>query len=345
MPFPTWPIMISDMLNGCRVNTGGSYSYSGPVSVNRMCRASSNPNGSFSAADNFFSSTSMDGVRGKRTPHEYFTTYLYWDSRNPACCRMDLNLDGWGGTAENTGGSNTFSYWYSRADVWKVDANHNAGYYSYRLRNNYGGAWAFNGVGQIMWTAAYLWSGYNPGGGVGTVFMWAAPYDGDVYANSPWANRYAIAQYYKRFILYPIYVYQGGGFPASCGFYLSRYRAEWYVHGNDWGWCVGALGIGDRYATPTFMGQTMFSNYDGGFGWYNGSGPFSGNYNQGGNYYIGGVSRDTRLHIEQMGGGDYGYMSGWIFQAIMGLVGFNTSTINNVFATSASGFGFPNQTW
>jgi len=345
MPLPTGTISIDDMRSALRVNTGGSYSYGGPVSVNRMCRAASNPNGSYSAAENFFSTTSMDGVRGKRTMHENDTTYLYWDSRNPACCRMDRNYDGFYDTAEDTGGSNTFSYWYSRADVWKIDANHNAGYYSYRLRRDYGGAWAFNGAGQIMWTAAYLWSGYNPGGGVGTVTMWAAPYDGDVYTGSPWSYIYEIARYYKRFILYPIFVYQGGGYPASYGFYMSRYRCEWYVHGAGWGYCVAAIGIGDRYATPTFMGQSVYNNYEGGYAWYNGSGPFSGNYNSGGNYYIGNVIRDTRLHIEQMGGGDYGYMSGWIFQAVMYFRFFNPAVINNVFATSASGFGFPNQSW
>jgi len=341
MAIPSGQVAISDILYELRVNTGGSYAYYGPVSVNRLCRAASNPNGSYGAADNFFSETSMNGVRGKRTMHEPGTSYLYWDSRNPACCRMDSGYDGWGGTNEQTNGNNTVSYWYSRADVWKIDANHNAGYYSYRLRNNYGGAWGFNGVGQIMWTAAYLSSGYNPGGGNGTVTMWAAPYDADVYANSPWSNRYAIVQYYKRFILYAVYV----GYPASYGFYMSRYRLEWYVHGADWGWCVAAIGIGDRYATPTFMAQSVYDNYNGGYAWYNGSGGFGGNYGSGGNYYIGGVGRDTRLHIQQMGGGDYGYMSGWIFQAVMYFRFFGFGEINNVFATSASGFGFPNQSW
>lgn len=344
MPIPSGTVSIGDLYSYYKVNTGGSYAYYGPGSLMRTARMANNPTGAnLSAATNYRSEVSLAGPRGRTTPFEIDYIYHYWDSRNPACCRMDEGYPGWTDTREQTNGSNTFNYWYGRGDGWKVDASHSAGYTSYRLNRDFGGAWGFNGVGQIMWTAAYIRFGYNSGSGTYTVSMWAAPYDPDVYANSGWSNQYALVQYYKRFILYPVGPQSWGDYSTvSIGFYMSRYRVEWYVHGDNWGYCTGAVAYSDRYAYPTFQAQSGYSNYDLGYGWYNGSGPFFNNFNNGGNVYIGwSRGRPTVAHIEQMGGGDYGYMSGWIFQALYYPYFFGFSQINNLFTATCGSLGHP----
>jgi hypothetical protein len=350
MPLPLTNISMGDLYSYYKVNTGGSYAYYGPGSLVRMLRCANNSTGEYSyenlgAATNYFASVSFDGVRSKSTVFEYYYLYHYWDSRNPACCRMnDGQPPNWSGTREQHN-SETFSYWYGRGDGWKVDASHSAGYYSYRLNRDFGGAWGFDGNGQIMWTAGYVSSGYNSGGGAYTVTMWAAPYDPDVYTNSGWSNRYALAQYYKRLILYPVNpAGWGDNSTATIGFYMSRYRVEWYVHGNDWGYCTGAYAYPyDRYAYPNLQAQSGYSNTDLGYGWWNGSGPFYNNYNNGGNVYIGwSRGRSTVAHIEQMAGGTYGYMSGWIFMALYTPYFMGFSEMNELFRRSANSLGYRN---
>ena len=116
------------------------------------------------------------------------------------------------------------------------------------------------------------------------------------------------------------------------------------MHGNDWGYCTGAYAYPyDRYAYPNLQSQSGYSNYNLGYGWRNGSGPFYNNYNNGGNVYIGDArGRPTVGHIEQMAGGSYGYMSGWIFMALYTPYFMGFSEMNELFRRSANSLGYRN---
>ncbi len=297
MAMPTGQIAMTDMLYQLRVNSGGPYSYGGAVSFGRMMKAGNNPN---TSSESPTAQVSMGGVRGMWTAHDISTTWLYWDARNPACCRRD-----WGYNEYNN--STTSNYWYSRADQWKIDGSHNQG--AGALEPQHGGRWTFNGYSSVMWTAAYIRAAYNSGDIASAVCIWFQPYDSDVYANCCWSNRYAIAQYYKRFIIPAINPQNWGDYSnASTGIYMSRYRIETYVHGYDWGYCTGAIGFGDRYATPTLAIASAYSGFDLGYVYYNGSTN---------NNYIGGSrGKYTVQHIEEICGDVYGRASGKCTMAV-----------------------------
>ena len=294
---PGGQIAITDLLYQLRVNSGGPYSYSGGVSFARLLKAGNNPN---TNSESPTAEVSMGGVRSMYTAHDIAQTWLYWDARNPACCRRD-----WGYNEYNN--STTSNYWYSRADVWKIDASHSQG--AGALEPQHGGRWTFNGYSSVMWTAAYIRNGYNHGNGAWTTLIWFQPYDGDVYTPGIWNERYAITTYYKRFIIPAINPQNWGEtWSASIGIYMSRYRIEWYVHGYDWGYCVGRIGIGDRYATPTLDSNSGYYGYNLGYGNYNG---------QANNTYIGDSrGRYTYSHIEEICGDSYGRASGKCTMAV-----------------------------
>jgi hypothetical protein len=301
MPLPSGQIAVTDIIAAIKVNTGGNYTYSGAVSLARILKAANNPQ---TNSESPTAEVSMGGVRSMYTVHElaphYTGTWLYWDSRNPACCRRD-----WGYNEQNS--STTGNYWYSRADQWKIDASHNEG--AGMLEPQHGGRWTFNGYSSVMWTAAYIQSAYNSGDLPSAVCVWFQPYDPDVYTNCCWSNRYAISQYYKRFVVPAISPQRWGDLSnASTGLYMSRYRIETYVHGYDWGYCTGAIGIGDRYATPTLAIMAANSGFDLGYVYYNGSAN---------NNYIGATKgKYTVQHIEEICGDAYGRASGKCTMAV-----------------------------
>lgn len=297
MAMPSGQIAITDILYQLRVNSGGPYSYSGAVSFARLLKAANNPN---TNSESPTCEVSMGGVRSMYTAHDIAQTWLYWDSRNPAGCRRD-----WGYNEYNN--STTSNYWYSRADVWKIDGSHSngAGY----LEPQHGGRWTFNGYSSVMWTAAYIRNGYNHGNGAWTTLIWFQPYDGDVYTPGIWNERYAITTYYKRIIINPQSPQNWGDYSnATIGFYMSRYRIEWYVHGYDWGYCVGRITFGDRYATPTLASNSGYNGYNLGYGNYNG---------QTNNTYIGDSrGKYTFSGIEEIVGDAYGRASGKCTMAV-----------------------------
>lgn len=297
MPLPTGEISTDTIRAALRINSGGPYSYSGALSLGRMLKAANNPQLS---SESPTAEVSMGGVRGMYTVHELSTTWLYWDSRNGACCRRD-----WGYNEQNS--STTANYWYSRADTWKIDASHNSG--AGYLEPQHGGRWTFDGYSTVMWTAAYIQSAYNSGDLPSTVCVWFQPYDPDTYTNDNWDYRYAITQGYKRFVVPAISPQRWGNYnDASTGLYMSRYRIETYVHGYDWGYCTGAIGIGDRYATPTLAIMSAESGFDLGYVYYNGSTN---------NKYIGSSrGKYTVQHIEEICGDAYGRAAGKCTMAV-----------------------------
>jgi len=314
MPLPTGQISTDDIRAYMKVNTGGPYSYSGALSFARLFRAA---HISMGGAESPTSQIDMNSLRGRNTVVSDFTqptfqTWLYWDARNPACCRRD-----WGYNEQNS--STTANYWYSRADVWKIDASHNqgAGY----LEPQHGGRWTFDGYSTVMWTAAYIRNGYNHGNGPWTTAIWFQPYDPDVYTNCCWSNRYAITQYYKRFIIPAISPTAWGDYGnASLGIYMSRYRIEIYVHGYDWGYCGAAIGICDRYATPTLAMNVGFNGYDLGWAYYNGT--------TGSDYIGDSRGKYTYSHIEEICGDAYGRASGKCTMALYYRSSMNPPRVN-----------------
>jgi len=261
----------------------------------------------------YYNYADMNGMRGRQGPFWYSTALNYWDGANPSCVNRHSD------PSANTAIGDTGPYWYSRY-YWYRDASHNEGGGRYEWYD--GGRWYCNGTWNIIYTSAYVSSGYYQAYD-STIMFWVRTYGYDEYVNT----------YYSR--------YEGTGGQR----YLS-----WPQNQSSYG--ISSAGVSMGYNTmsviehgPNYMpalARYDFYRYD---QWthvcivYSGGVPyiyFNGSYVAGG---YRGYQGFPAIGIEQMCGGAYGYWDGHIAMATHYSGAWPGWAVNQIFQWQRGRFG------